>query len=133
MLIEKARQGEIGFQVDDGLIVRFGMNKLLFFLYVFLAKGRSKIGRLCSDSVETFMGGRITILLTSKPNVVGDSDDKWNDKSVAAVQGLDCSKSVLEVISSGRIKEDSIEFEPWVSPKLNVDCTKFSKIVLIPN
>jgi hypothetical protein len=43
MLIEKARQGKIGFQVDDGLIVRFGMNELLLFLDVVFAKGGSKI------------------------------------------------------------------------------------------
>jgi hypothetical protein len=79
------------------------------------------------------MCGRITILLTSEPNVVWDPNDKWDDKSVAAVQGLDCSKSILEVISSGGVKENAIEFEPSISPSFRADPTRFSKIVVIAN
>ena len=114
MLIEKARQGKIGFQIDDGLIVGLGVNKL-FLLEVVLAEGRSKIRRFCRDSVETFVRGRITILLASKPNIVWDSNNKWDDKSITAVQRLDCSKSVLEVIPSGGVQEDTIEFKPRIS------------------
>lgn len=85
MLIEETWQWEIGFEVYDCLIVCFGMD-----LYVFSddigTQSRSQVRRLGSDCVETFMSIGIPVLFTPEPDIIGDSDDKRNDKSIAAIE-----------------------------------------------
>jgi len=70
----------------------------------------------------------ITILLAANPDIIRDSDDKWDNEIISAVERLDCAEAVFKIISSCRIKKDSIKFKPEVRMSPRMLHTKSSKI-----
>jgi len=85
MLIQKARQRQICFQVNDCLIICLGVNLHILDGSIFAESG-SKIRRFRGNRIKSLMRIRISVFFTSKPDIIGNSDDKWDDKSVASIE-----------------------------------------------
>ena len=58
------------------------------------------------------MSSWVPVLFTPEPDIIRDSDDKRNDKSIATVERFDCAEAIFEVITSRGIEENTIEFKP---------------------
>jgi len=75
-------------------------------------QNRFQVRRLRGNCVQPFMSIRIAIFFTPDPDVIWYSDYKRNDKSIAAVKRFDCAEAIFQVVSSGGIEENAIEFKP---------------------
>ena len=110
VLVEETWQWEIGFEVNDSLIIGFGMDLNIW--SHFSTQSRSEVRGLGGNCIKTFMSIGITVLLTSQPDIVRDSDDERNNKSVAAIERFDGAEAIFQIISSCGIEEDTVKFKP---------------------
>jgi len=75
----------------------------------------------------------IPVLFTPEPDIIWDSYDKRHDKAISAVERFDCAKAVLQVVSSGGIKENAIKFKPELAKSGRIRDTRYARIDGTPN
>jgi len=51
-----------------------------------IAKSGSKVRRFRGNRIKPLMSIRISIFFTSNPDIIGNSDDKRDDESVASIE-----------------------------------------------